>query len=182
MMSGRSTVDALPWVTAGAVLAIGIASRNCVLIAMSLVFGFHAFYADMDKAAPWRGWRAATRCWLAGALGLIAALSLIVMVTAAFLDWWTPANDWPLPSLAVLMIAGATCWITAGSGPGCSQMKLILSGSMLVAVVAITARFNGFGLAPCIFAVLVSILIARIAWHLARVTAREFAMSEGSAM
>ena len=75
-MGGRFAVDALPWVTAAAVLATGLASRNCVLIAMTLVFSIHAFYTDMDKAGPWLGWRAAVRCWLAGAIGLIAALAL----------------------------------------------------------------------------------------------------------
>ena len=178
-MGGRFAVDALPWVTAAAVLAAGLASRNCVLIAMTLVFSIHAFYTDMDKAGPWEGWRAAVRCWLAGAIGLIAALALAAMVMAAILDWWTPINDAPLLSLTVLLVAGASSGIASGSGPDCSKMNLLLVISVLLAAIATVAKLNGVGLAPCLFAALVSIVTGRIGWRLARHTGRELAMSEG---
>lgn len=178
-MGGRFAVDALPWVTAAGVLAIGLASRNCVLIAMTLVFSVHAFYTDMDKAGPWQGWRAAVCCWLAGAIGLLAALSLATMVMAANLHWWTPVNDAPLLSLTVLLVAGASCWIGSGDSAGFSQINLLLVISVLLAAVAIMAKLNGVGPAPCVFAALVSIVTTRIAWRLARHTGRELAMSEG---
>ena len=49
-MDLRAASGKLPWITAAAVLVIGIAMRDCVLSAMSVVFGFHAFYADIASS------------------------------------------------------------------------------------------------------------------------------------
>ena len=179
-MDRRAAPGKLPWVTAAAVLVMGIAMRDCVLSAMSVVFGFHAFYADIESCAPWQGWRLALRCWLMSLFGLIAALALAVMVIGALLGWWTPANDQPQQALMVLVLALAACWIAQGRIPEFEYSTLVLPAAVTMAAIALMAKANDLALAPCIFAMLTSIGVAAAAWRLARHTGRELAMSDGS--
>ena len=181
-MGNHPTLSTLPWVTAAAVLGIGIAARDCVLIAMSPVFGLYAFNAGMESGAPWQGWRAAIRCWLVGALGLIAASALMVMVVGALVGWWTPANDQPARSLSVLLIATAACWIAHGRMLGSEYMQSLFLAPVVGAALAIVANAHELKLAPCVFAVLISIFTAALAWRLARHSGRELAISDQSAM
>ena len=181
-MGNHSALGTLPWVTAAAVLGIGIAARDCVLIAMGPVFGLYAFNAGMELGAPWQGWRAAIRCWLVGTLGLIAAVALMVMVVGALVGWWTPANDQPARSLSVLLIATAACWIAHGRMLGSGQMQSLFLALVAAAALAIAAKAHDLRLAPCVFAVLVSIFTAVLAWRLARHAGRELAISDQSAM
>lgn len=177
-MDRRSALDWLPWLTSATLLALGVAWRDCVLTAMSVVFGGYAFYAGMDVDAPWQGWRAALRCWLTGTAGLLAALALMAMVISARLTVWTPANDRNEESLLVLVIAVALCWVPDKCVRELDHRLIALLAAVVLASSALMANAFGMTLAPCIFASLTSIAIAVVAWRLARQIGGELIMAD----
>jgi divalent metal cation (Fe/Co/Zn/Cd) transporter len=163
----------LPWLAAAAVFAIGIAWRDCVLIACATLIAFHAFHVHMDSRAPWQGWRAAVRCWLMGAGGMVAGLALCAMVAAAWLDWWQPDNNHEVQTLLVLAAATAACWVSRLAGPSIG-LRLLADVLMPLAVVtAVVARANGLQAAPCVFAALTGAGVAWAGWRLNRELASE---------
>ena len=163
----------LPWLAAAAVFTIGVAWRDCVLIACSTLIALHAFHVHMDTGAPWQGWRAAVRCWLMGAGGMMAGLALWVMVGAAWLDWWTPDNDHEVQTLLVLAAAAAACWVSRLATPN-TGLRLLADVLMPIAVMtALVARANGLQAAPCVFAALTGAGVGLTVWRLNRELASE---------
>ena len=79
-----------------------------------------------------------------GGGGLVAALALWAMVGAAWLDWWTPANNHAVQALAVLAAATGACWVTRLAGRNNSLRPLADVVVPLAVVVALAARANGW--------------------------------------
>ena len=159
---------ALPWLATAGVLIIGIAWRDCVLIASSTMLAMNAFDLHMEAGAPWAGWRAAIRSWFMGVAALAFGMALWVMVGSVQLGWLTPANDHPVESL---LVGGATVvayWATRLGSPG-SGLRL-LAGRIVPAsvVAALTLCLFGWGIAPCLFAALAAADVGYVGWCRAR--------------
>ena len=169
---------AVPWVAAGAVLAAGLAWRDCVLTASSGLLALHAFYGHMDGHAPWQGWRAALRCWLMGVAGLMAALALVGMVSGVVLGWWAQANDRPVAALATLCAAVGVSWLARRDLPRRGRDHAVALAMLLLAAVALRTHDLGFALAPCLFALTSSALLMVAGWRLAHDTARALVYAE----
>jgi hypothetical protein len=163
----------LPWLAAAAVLTIGVSWRDCVLMACSALLAFQAFQVQMERGAPWQGWRAAVRCWLMGAAGIAAALVLWAMVGAAWLEWWTPHNDHGVKTLLVLAGAAAVCWVSRLGMPDAGIRPLADVLIPLGVVTALFARANGWQAAPCVFAILTGAGVGLAGWRLSRDVAGE---------
>ena len=159
---------ALPWLAVAGVLMAGVLWRDCVLLASGALLAFHAFGLRMDAGAPWPGWRAAIRCWTMGVVSMAAGLALWAMAGAAWLDWWTPANDHPTEALLLLAAAAAACQVCRLGSPD-RDFRVLADLVVPVAVVAaLIARARGWEAAPCAFAALVAAGIGYAGWRLAR--------------
>ena len=161
-------LSALPWLAVTGVLVAGVLWRDCVLIASSALLAVHAFGLRMDAGSPWSGWRAAIRCWTMGVVAMAAGLALWAMVGAAWLDWWTPANDRPAAALLLLAAAAAACRVCRVRAPD-SDFRVLADLVVPVAVAAaLIARARGWEAAPCVFAALVAAGVGYAGWRLAR--------------
>ncbi len=164
-------LSALPWIAAAIALFFGAAWRDCVLVAASAWLCIHAFYARMDAGAPWDGWRAALRCWLAGASMLLGAVALLFMVAGVSLQWWSRDAGHLDAGLSVLLLAATL----ASLGRLGRRVMAPSDGGVGVGVLAVgTAAAtmllagNGMTYAPCIFAGASAVAMASIGWRLAR--------------
>lgn len=159
---------ALPWLAMAGVLVAGVLWRDCVLIASGVLLALHAFGLRMDAGAPWSGWRAAIRCWVMGVLAMAAGLALWAMAGAAWLDWWTPANDDPAGALLLLAAAAAVCRVCRLGSP-VSDFRvladLVVPGAVVTALIA---HARGWEAAPCVFAALAAVGVGHAGWRLAR--------------
>ena len=169
---------ALPWATAGAVAALGLAWRDCVLTASSALLATYAFYGHMDGRAPWQGWRAALRCYAMGVGGLVAALALLAMVVGYWLGWWQQANDQPILALLVLCIAAALCRLSRRDLPAPCRYDAAVIPVLILATTALQAHAFGMAIAPCLYALLSSAALTHVGWRLAHDTAPALALGD----
>ena len=154
--------DTLPMnnaMRAGVVLAVGVALRDCVLLA-SGVFLLCASHRDRLDATPDRA-HAWLRCLIGGAL-LVAAGSLLAAHTGSvFFSWW-PVGEWRLPMwawvLAPVVALGGLAW---------REITLPHAVAALGAPAVLLATPHWAPWAPCAFAAVAALYaIADGARHL----------------
>jgi len=174
---GDRRLLALPWLAAGLALLFGVAWRDCVLVACSAWLAVHAFYARMDADAPWDGWRAALRCWLAGVGMLLAAIMLLLMVASAQLGWWSASADVDAELTVLLLAAGIAAFGRLGR-PIAPSYAAALGLAAVAAVTALLLADEGLVFARCVFAGASAVAVASMGWRLARHVAPELAASD----
>lgn len=166
------------WAVAGAVLTLGLAWRDCILISTSTLLAGQAFRHYMDVGAPWPARRAWLRCVLMGLGDLLCAAALALMVAAAQLGWYQPANDRPLAALLVVLGALA-CRAAALRGVPTTAGELTpLFAIPILSAIALLASGLGWAKVPCAFALVVGASVAHAGWRLAHRTARELLVAE----
>ena len=149
----------------------GVAWRDCLLLAGSVVLGQRLFLGYMDRAAPWEAWRAAMRCVAAGVLAILLSCALLLLVVGAREGWWLMSREQPVASWAMLAVAGAAC-----SGLRTAVAGMLAEGAFWLLVLAAAwvvtiAQSHGVPAAPCVFVIAVAVQVARSGWSLARHTA-----------
>ena len=177
-MSRFGSFQGVPWGLACAVLVIGVIWRDCVLVGAGALMALPAFRHHMDARAPWEGWRAALRCLLMGLGSLVCAAVLVLMVAAARFSWVEPAQDRPVATLLVVLVAVALC-AAALRGVPSDARELVLLWAIPVGVgIAILTNGLGWTQAPYAFALVASAIMATTGWSLARHTARELLVAQ----
>ena len=134
-----------------AALVAGLALRDCVLLATSVLFWtahlqqqLHA--AGTDRAKVW------LRCVVQGAVLLALGLALAIHTAAVFLVMWSEHNGQPwLAALLVLLLAFA-------GGP--TQPVVVHRTVLAVALLAALApALTGLLWTPCAFATVTALLV-----------------------
>lgn len=148
-------------------LAAGMAWRDCLLIAGSAVLGVRLFFIYMDSAAPWEGWRAAIRCVTAGAVVVLAAGALLLLVAGNGWGWWDMAHRGPADSLGWLAGAGIVCCSMRQTQTEALSEAAFWLLVLAAALTATAAQRHGLPAAPCALVFVVALLLARAGWRLA---------------
>ena len=164
----------LTWLPALLSLGIGVALRDCVLLAASAWFAAVGFERRMDHDAPFNPLAAALRCICGGVVMVLASAALVAMLTGAWLDWWQPANDHPGTAAAVLLALFALLKV----GPSLpadwqkrARARSTLSVSQYLVLAAALATLalqaQGVRLLCCAAAAAMAIHLIRFGWYLA---------------
>ena len=148
--------------------------RDCVLLSGSLPLALHAFHAGMGRGAPWHGWRAGIRCWVAGALSMLGAAALAVWVAGVMLGSWSAAAPQLDEALAALLLVAALVWLGRPASPRAWSDLVVAVMVFAAAVGAEILRRDGVGFAACVFASVVALVMAWLGWSLAHEQARAF--------
>jgi hypothetical protein len=164
MATGRRWVP-LPWCVAAAVLTLGVLLRDCVLVASSALVFTHGFYSSMDTEQPWDGLRAAVRCWaMSGAL-LVFAFGLLTWVAAALLGSFSPHNDSPVATIAVL--GGSVLLLTLTQQSWTTATSTLILCALIASAITLYLNALGVEYAPCLFAAGVSAMVGGMSLRLA---------------
>ena len=167
----RSPANCLPMsqaVRALILLAAGVALRDCVLLAGSvLLWSIHLHErvdASPDRAHAW------LRCLLDGGLMLLAGGLLALHTAVVVFNWWPGAtNATPLLTTALLLVA-------ALGGLGWRELSLRHGLVAIGVLAALATALHWAPWAPCAFAALVALLtVGDGARHLGPI-ARELAL------
>lgn len=164
------------WVLPLAILAAGIAMRDCVIIAAAGPLALYAFLAGMDEEAPMDAFRAAVRSALAGVASILAAIVLAVMVLAAVHGFWRPAHEWLMADITLLTVSFATFALYARSEGHAtlSFRQWMVRGAAIAAGVAVAASAWNADWSACAFPLATATLMALAGWRLLREVASEF--------
>ena len=156
-----------------AIAAAGFAWHECVLLAAAAVAAYRLFLWRMDVAAPMEGWRAALRCLVAGLLGMVSALALVMVIASGFAGLWSMSHQHATSSLAVMAVAGVL--ISAVQLNNARRWSEALLWTLLVfgAAAGFRGADAGYLLLPCLFVAAVTAWLARASWGLARDSASE---------
>lgn len=158
-------------------LGVGVAWRDCTLLAIAAVVGHRLFLWRMDRGAPWQEWRAAVRCLWAGLAGMAAAAALVVFVSGGLLGLWAMRHDPQGPALALMAVGTLLFGAVWLPGPRRREETLFWAALFSVAALVTAPDGAGIGFWPCAFTLLVAAGLGTAGWRLARHTSRELLQS-----
>ena len=133
-------------VRAGILLAVGVALRDCALLAAGVLL-LAARVEDRLDACPDRA-HAWLRCLLGGALLVIAGGLLAAHTSSVFLGWW-PVGHGAAPMLALVLAP-----VAALGGLAWREVSLLHLAAALGAPAALLAALQWAPWAPCALAAL----------------------------
>ena len=164
------------WALPLAILATGIAMRDCVIIAAAGPLALYAFLAGMDEEAPMDAFRAAIRSALAGVASILAAIVLAVVALAAIHGFWQPIHEWLFADVWLLAISCATFVLYArDEGEATlSVRQWMVRGAALAAGGALVASAWNADWSACALPLATATLMALAGWRLLREVASEF--------
>ena len=160
------------WAVPGTVLAVaiacaGLAWRDCMLLATSVVLAHRLFLLRMDRGAPWRALAAVINAVSAGALAAGAGIALVAAMVAAWLGWWNPTSGHPAALMLLLSASAAWCCLARiGHDQALQELRTwvwVFAGAAL----ATEAHRGGLTLAPCLFVSAVAMAMLWAGWRLA---------------
>ncbi len=164
------------WALPLAILATGIAMRDCVIIAAAGPLALYAFLAGMNEEAPMDAFRAAIRSALAGVASILAAIALAVMVLAAVHGYWQPIHEWLYADVGLLAISYAT-FVLYARGEGYATLsgrQWMVRCAALAAGAAVAASAWNTEWSACALPLATATLMALAGWRLLREVASEF--------
>lgn len=159
--------------TVVSLLGAGIMLSECTLLVAAAAAAYRLSLWRMDRSAPWDGWRAALRCLAIGSGGLLAALALLVLITAGAAGVWRVDHSHPF--LALGLIASAAALIVGLQVDRDSRWGEARHWAVLIVVagVALWAAPPGNAILPCAAAAALAGWLAWASWRLARREARD---------
>ena len=166
------SATALSGLVVAALLGAGITWRECVLLGVAVFAGHRIFLWRMDLGAPWDGWRAGLRCVVAGALGLVASVAVIVALLIAQSGLWLVDHGHAFQTLVAIAAAGVLLSGVQLDSRGRLMEAAIWTALFLAAVVVFEEARRGRGFAPCVLTGALACWMAWRSWDLARGSAR----------
>ena len=174
MTGTAAPLSILPWAAAALALFFGAWWRDCVLLSGSLPLALHAFHIAMGRGAPWHGWRAGIRCWLAGGLSMLGAAALVVWVAGFVAGKWSAPAPPQDEALTVMLLVGALVWLGRPASPRAWHDLVLGLLAFVAAAGAEILRRDGLAFMPCVFASIVALVMAWLGWKLAHAQASAF--------
>ena len=162
---------------AAVMAAVGLAWRDCLLLACSVALAYRLFLLWMDRGAPWPPLTAALNALTGGVLAGAAGLALITGIGTAGLGWWQPPAPHPVPALVFSVVGAAWCCGSRDSLAGAVDELRVWLWVIVGAMLAIEAYGLGLAMAPCLFALSIGVAMLWAGWRLARVTSTELLRS-----
>ena len=179
MLTGRWS-NQLPWVGVLVALLLGIATRDCILLASAAMLAVYIARMHVEHREAVDLLRSAIHCWVVGSASLLVALALVAWVTAMHAGFWG-GNGIGTPSmLGILGFCVLTVGVTEANMITTSRRGKEFAGFIAFGVVMVTGAFAARVLdasGPCVFALGVAAITATSGWKLARKIGAELARS-----
>lgn len=179
MLTGRWSSQ-LPWGSVLLALLLGVATRDCILIASAALLAVYIARTHVEHREAVDMLRSAIHCWVVGGASLLVALALVAWVAGMHAGLWD-GNGIGTPSmLGILGICVLAVGVSAVKSVSISHRTaefasfVTLGVSMVLAAFAARA-FDASG--PCVFALSVAAVTALSGWKLARKIGAELARS-----
>ncbi len=150
--------------------AVGLAWRDCLLLACSVALAYRLFLLWMDRGAPWPPLTAALNALTGGVLAGAAGLALITGIGTAGLGWWHPQAPHEAPAMLAAALAAGWCCAARDSPAGARHELRVWLWVLGGALLAVQAYGRGLAIAPCLFALAVGAVLSWAGWRLARYT------------
>lgn len=179
MLAGR-WLGRLPWSGVLLALLLGVAARDCILIASASLLAVYVARMHVEHGEARDLLRGAIHCWVAGGAALLVALALVLWVSAMHAGLWD-GNGVGTPSmLGILGFCALTVGVTTAKTIRTSRRKTEFASFIAFGVAMILTAFaarvlNASG--PCVFALSVAAVVALSGWQLARKIGAEMARS-----
>lgn len=158
----------LRWVSAIGTAAAGIVLKDCLVIAAAGPLALWAFYATMNAQAPTDAFRAAVRTASAGAVSLLAGMTLALATFAAIHGVWQPAHDEFLAGAMVLAasIVGFAA-IADNESPSARSVFFWLAACVaFVSIFALVVVTLGNAWSLCALPLATAALLVLVGWRL----------------
>ena len=170
----------LPWGGVLLALLLGVATRDCILIASAALLAVYVARTHVEHGEARDLLRCAIHCWVVGGASLLVALALVFWVSAMHAGLWG-GNDIGTPSMLgilgfCVLTVGATTAITIRTSRRKAEFASFIAFGVAMVLTAFAARaFDASG--PCVFALSVAAVVALSGWQLARKIGAELARS-----
>lgn len=179
MLTGRWSTP-LPWGGVLLVLLLGVATRDCILIASAALLAVYVARVHVEHREAQDMLRCAIHCWVVGGASLLVALALVAWVAGAHAGFWD-GNGMGTPSmLGILGFCVLAVAVTAVKTIIMSRRRQELAGFVALGISMVLAAFAARVLdasGPCVFALSVAAVTALSGWQLARKIGNELARS-----
>jgi hypothetical protein len=170
----------LPWSGVLLALLLGVATRDCILIASAAVLAVYIARMHVEHGEARDLFRCAIHCWVVGGASLLAAIALVFWVSAMHAGLWD-GNDIGTPSmLGILGFCVLTVGVTTAKTIHTSRRKTEFASFIAFGVAMVLTAFAARALdasGPCVFALSVAAVVALSGWQLARKIGAELARS-----
>jgi len=168
----------LPWSGVLLALVLGVAARDCILIASAAMLAVYIARMNVEHGEARDLFRCAIHCWVVGGASLMVALALVFWVSAMHADFWG-GNDIGTPSmLGIVGFCVLTVGFTTAKTISTSRRRTEFASFIAFGVVMVLAAFAARAVdasGPCVFALSVAAVVALSGWQLARKIGAELA-------
>lgn len=179
MLTGRWPTQ-LPWGGVLLALLLGVATRDCILIASAALLAVYVARMHVEHREAQDMLRCAIHCWVVGGASLLVALALIAWVVGTHAGFWGGNGIDTLSMLGILGLCVLTVAVTAAKTISRSRRRAEFAGFMTLGISMVLAGFAARVLdasGPCVFALSVAAVTALSGWQLAHRIGSELARS-----
>lgn len=180
VMLTRRWSGRLPWGGVLSALLLGVATRDCILIASAAMLAIYSARMQVENRDAVDLLRGAIHCWVLGGASLLIALALVGWVVGMQAGIWDGNGIGTLSMLSML----GFCVLTVGTGAvttvSTSRRRAETTGVVALGVAMLVAAFAARAFdasGPCVFALGVAAITAISGWQLACKIGAELARS-----
>lgn len=161
----------LPWGGVLLTLSLGVAARDCILIASAAALAIYIARLHIKHRQAVDLWRSAIHCWMVGGASLLIALALVAMAMGAHAGLWEGNGIGTRSMMFILgfcvLTVGAAAVTTTRTKCRRAEHARVITLGVAMALAAFAARaLDASG--PCLFALSVAAIAAISGWQLAR--------------
>lgn len=168
------------WLSAVLMVAGAAMLQSCVLAAMAGVFAVGGFYDRMDRESHQRPLQCAIRCVLGGLLALVAALILGAILTTHFGGYWNPSAQTAIPALIIVVLSIGIWFARRVPGIALRPWPALVPWAALAGLIALlVSHALQAPFAQCVFAEVVTAVLAWSAWRLIWIVAPSIILGAG---
>ena len=167
----------LSWSGVLLALLLGIAARNCILVASAVMLGIYVARLHLRNREAVELMRCAMQCWIVGAASILIGFALLAMVGGMGAGLW----EGNYLDLSLLLFLVGLCSLpasvlargNAATGFFWPRWLVVTASMLLFAFAARSIDAKG----PCLFSLGVALMTAVTGWQLAREPATQLARS-----
>ncbi len=154
--------------------AAGLAWRECLLAAATLVLAHRLFLWRMEVGAPWDGFRLGVRCIFTGVIGLAASAALAAIAVAGLADLLAMSHGNASAAILAMGLSGLLVIAVQMSAARRRAEFWFGLGLIALAVLAYSASDAGHVAIPCALTLASAVYLFRVNWQTARAGAEAF--------